>query len=661
MKRLFSILLSLAVIALSMVSAVTVLADDETTINRYNVVFVIDASTSMKYSDPDNNRFEATDLFLGMLADDGNYVGSVLFNGNVTSEDIVEVNGNSTKKSVSEALRNSTLGADTNIGGALLKATELLESNANESLPSIIILLSDGNTDFDDEKQIQQSKEQKETALETARDKGYTIYAVSLNSDGTADTQELKRIAAATEGGVFEEVSDAADLKEIFDKFYTKIYGTKSSKLVDEKIGSDAKITKNFTVSDVGVEEVNIAVFGEVGSCSLTNPDGEKLSASEMEDITFAADTFKIIKLINPQAGKWTLTATGKAGTKITVVKTYNVNLNIKTTVENEAESYKANSPIHITAKLFENNEEITDMSQYAGFKAIIKVTDYDGNIKYEDEVGQAGENGFEFSFTPEELNTYYADISVEGTEVYAEAEQLVFNIGNTAPQAVEDTIKKHINIWPFLIKTNATVDLSQAAEDNEDETLNFKVVSSTWNEDDYTLDGSSLTIDSFKNVSKGSFEVQAADTQGAYCTFNVKVTSTNIGVLAMILIIAAALIAVTAILLIANYKKMLPFIGEVIVKSTKDYKKDTIQKGRGQIKLSSFNVNFGGIDPKSYFQATGKNYIYFISKKPVFTDLKKVKKVKIDSNFDVQIYSDEERTKGIEVNFNSFKNNLLF
>lgn len=663
MKKLISIFLSVAIITFSLIPILSFADDEKTTINRFNVIFVIDASTSMKYSDAKNNRFEATDLFLGMLANDGNYVGTVVFNGNVSSTDITEVDGNSAKKSLSKSIRDSKLDADTNIGGALLKATNLLEQKANSELPSIMILLSDGNTDFDDPKQVQESKEQKETALEIARDKGYSVYAVCLNSDGKADGKELENIAKATNGGMFEEVNNSADLKDVFDKFYTQIYGTKSSKLVDDTIGENGKIVKEFPVSDVGVEEVNIAVFGDVDSCYIENPNGEKLSKSEMDDITFSAETFKLVKLVNPEKGKWTFTATGKPGAKVTVVKTYNVNLSVKTTVESETDSYKVNNPIKIFAKIYENDQEITDLSKYSEFKGVLKVTDYDGNAVYETEVTQATDNGFEFSFTPTDLNTYYASVSVEGSEVYANAEELTFNVGNTPPTVIEDTIKKHINIWPFLIKTDSTIDLSKAAKDNEDDTLNYKIVSSTWNNEDYTIDGNNLTIDSFKNVSKGSFEIQAYDSQGAFCTFNVKITSTNIGILAMILMIAGILIAVITLVVIAKILNGKAFMGEVTSTNLQTYQSNKPTKSRGKLKLSAFQIGDTGFDKNAYFQATGKDYVYFISKKPISTDsmLSKSKKIKIENNLLTRIYSDDDHTKGIEVKFISYKNNPMF
>ena len=82
--------------------------------------------------------------------------------------------------------------------------------------------------------------------------------------------------------------------------------------------------------------------------------------------------------------------------------------------------------------------------------------------------------------------------------------------------------------------------------------------------------------------------------------------------------------------------------------------------KNRGRIKLLSFQIGQTGFHNKCYFQATGKNYVYFVSKKAVTTDSTygKTKKVKIDSSMDIKIFSDEEQMRGISVRFESLLNN---
>ena len=55
-------------------------AEENTSANRFNVVFVIDASGSMNNTDSAKWRFEAMDLFLGLATDEGNRIGAVVFN-----------------------------------------------------------------------------------------------------------------------------------------------------------------------------------------------------------------------------------------------------------------------------------------------------------------------------------------------------------------------------------------------------------------------------------------------------------------------------------------------------------------------------------------------------------------------------------------------------
>ena len=85
-----------------------------------------------------------------------------------------------------------------------------------------------------------------------------------------------------------------------------------------------------------------------------------------------------------------------------------------------------------------------------------------------------------------------------------------------------------------------------------------------------------------------------------------------------------------------------------------------TPMKNRGQLKLSAFQIGNTGFDQKSYFQATGKNYVYFVAKKPFTSDSAygKVKKLKIEASQDVIIYSDADQTRGMKVRFESMLNN---
>lgn len=77
------------------------------TMNKFNVVLVTDASGSMKQTDPNQYRFEAIDLFVGLISNGGNYVGSVVFGDGVESEyPIGEVKNKADKTAVTDDIKN---------------------------------------------------------------------------------------------------------------------------------------------------------------------------------------------------------------------------------------------------------------------------------------------------------------------------------------------------------------------------------------------------------------------------------------------------------------------------------------------------------------------------------------------------------------------------
>ncbi len=632
--------------------------------NRYNVVLVVDASGSMEDTDPDEYRFEAIELFVSLLANGGNRVGGVVFGTGVrATQDITEIKGKTEKNALIEQIRSQTAKGWTDTGGALNAAVEMLDNGADDNLPSIIILLTDGITEMSDDKKTAESIEKKEDALEAARDKGYQIYTIALNCDQSANSTEMQQIANAT-GGEYREVTSATDLQSVFDVYYQLIYGTQSIQLVDEAVPESGMISRDFNVADVGVEEVNIVVFGEVDSCTLSRPGNVETSEAEMDEYLYSAKTFTLLKVSDPENGIWNLTVKSEPGATIKIFKIYNSNLNIKSYLVTKKDSYNINDEIRFITKLLENETVISDTSKYLGYGAVLTVKDYYGNIVYTQTVTEATINGFEHTFVPKDYGTYYVQIEVNNEELNAESEKFAINVGNVPPVTVNEVVKWHITRWPFLFKTNSTLDLNGNATDNEDAELKYSIVSSTWLEDDYSLDGSKLTINKF-SVAKGSFTINAYDSLGAYCVFEVKVTSTNVGLWVVILILVG-IVTTLAVIGILTYKSLgIPFMGTVTVENLITGESASRQKSRGRIKLSSFQIGQTGINKnaKVYFQATGKNYVYLKSSKPLYSDylFKKSKKIKIESSVDVRISTSQDFENGIIVRFESMLNNDLY
>lgn len=658
MKKLLCSILALLLVVLLVVPVAA--SANSSQMNRYNVVFVTDASGSMNSTDPDKLRFEAIDLFVGLLANGGNCVGSVVFaNGVISQYPLQEVRNKNDKKVITDDLKDQPVIGWTDIGGGLQTALNLLENGGDKDIPSIVILLTDGNTEMATKELTAKSIAEKEDAMERARQKGIRIFTISLNKNKNANSNEMKQIANAT-GGEFREVSEASDLQDVFDLYYQLIYSTQSTKLVDENVPDSGIISRDFSVIDLGVEEVNVVIFGDTRDCKLTKPDGNVIPQNEMQDMIYEGKTFTLIKITNPTYGTWNLSVDATPDSTIKIFKIYNANLQVEAKIENEKDSYVKGEPINILARIKENNSVVVDTSEYQGYQAILSVTDYNNNEVFSQTVDEASMDGYHLSFTPEDYGTYYALVSVENEELFAETETMTFNVGNTPPITVTDVIKKHVNIWPFLIKTDASIDLSGAAKDTEDASLNYRVRSSTWLDEDYTLDGSTLTIDHF-SVSKGSFSIEAYDSLGAYCTFEVQVTSTNIGLLAAILIFGGGLLALAIIVFLAWRLSQKLFMGQFEVENlAPPYQSAVRQKNRGKLRLRSLQIGPTGFDKDAHFQATGKNFVYFVSKKPVYNDYTgtKAKKIRIESSTDIKISPTEDYQAGIRVRFESMLNN---
>lgn len=99
------------------------------------------------------------------------------------------------------------------------------------------------------------------------------------------------------------------------------------------------------------------------------------------------------------------------------------------------------------------------------------------------------------------------------------------------------------------------------------------------------------------------------------------------------------------------------PFFGTVTAQSNCNgsYKGTSRDKKYGRIKLSAFGMDPTGLDyNKSYFQATGKNYIYLVTNKPVIWNGQKTNKVRIQSGSNVIITVNAGENRQLEIKFES-------
>ncbi len=655
-QKALSVLLSLVLVACLGFAAMPVFAQSENG-NHYNVVLVVDGSGSMTWTDSQNWRFEAINQFVGLLAQQGNCLGAVVFDHDIqVSMDLSDITSKSDKKTVTDAIQNYEvdINGDTNIGLALNSAINMLEQDGKQDLPSVIVLLSDGNTDMDEEEAEQESLDQKADAIDRARDKDIPIYTVCLNEDGSANTSELKQIADAT-GGNFEEVGDAQDLKKVFQSFYNLIYGTSTKNLIpSQTFDASGIIETDFTVPPVCVQEANIIIDGDVKVIELTRPDGSAVSDAEIDDMTTASTSFTLVKIVEPEAGIWHIKLQGDPGNTVQVDIVYNSNFSIQFSLQQE-EDIPVNTAKTFTTKIIDGSTAVTGQSTYAEFDAKLIIANAQGEAL--DTVTMApGNDAFSVDYSFDEIGTYYVSTSVEGEELNQTTDPVMVNVGNTAPYlAGEDTLTKKIYRLPFGNKEVA-IDLTGMAKDAEDSTLTYKVMSTAFLPEDYNMDSAgTLTMQDY-SVSKGSFTVNAYDSMGAYCSFTVKVTTVNVALWTVIVILIAALIvaAVFGILLWIALQK--PFMGTCYAQSMVDgsYSQwSEVRKARGRVKLSNFGIPLPqGISGTAYLQASSKNYVTLVSKTPFYCRGQMVKEMRVTA-FDIEVRADQNSMDAIWIHFN--------
>jgi len=677
-KRCVAVILALVVALILAVPAFAASAGAGD-VNRFNVVILLDSSGSMNYTDPENLRARAIERFTALLAEKGNYYGAVVFSTDVVKTEVPTlITDKSGKQKVVDTLASVTPvdTDDTNIGAGLAKAVELLKTNGDPSLDSVIVFLSDGNTDFGSQEKSKQadmetkSKTDRDEALQEARDSGIRVYSVCLNVPNTvnqvADTDEMRRIAEGS-GGEFMEVNSAADIQDVFEKFYQLIYGIDVTDGV-EKIPEDGKLIYDINIPGFGIEEVNVVINGAVSSISLTDPSGNERD----EDVTIS-DVDAFLKITDVEPGTWQMLVEGNPGDEIRIKMIPNAALGVEVSTDPAGSNATTGDDFTVSAVLKSDGRYADSDEQYDGYSALLRVLDAYGQ---EIESHDMTLNGGRFEYTTDSFKSgTYKFMVTASCQYFSRSSEVTgpvtFSVAppppNTAPVAYETPVKESVTLWPFF-KNSLDIDMKTLASDAEDDAagipLHYEIVSSSFIDGkDYNRAGDVITIDHF-GLSKGAFTIRATDSGGLSCDIEVIVSSVNVGLIALIAIGAGIIIfvAVVAILLWIALNKR--FMGACYVTPFDDqgnyYPEVKREKGRGRIPLSNFGINLPDFDTrKCYFQASGKDYVEFVTNKEYFGGGHKGKKFRVDGNgFDVQIATDQFAGRGIKVRFVSRLNN---
>ena len=630
-------------------------------LERFNVMLVIDGSGSLVYGDnaTDANglRYDALDLFLALLTNSGNNVGAIVFDNDpqnyLLNTGLQSITGKSDKISLSDQIRQAGTRDDTDIGSALLTAVETLNAqSAQNGMESVIILFSDGRTDLGgDQEAYEASLENKETAITTAQTAGIPVYSICLNATSVADPAELQEISSRTSGS-FVAVSSPEDLTGAFEAFYNLIFSTSSSERVTSSFPSSGKLTFNIDVPTYGAEEVNIILDTDgAGQAQLTAPSGP-MSAADMKDSTMTGGDFNIIKLVDPEVGRWTLELSGVPQDNVTINVIYNIDTSAVLATADGGSDYGAGDTVTLQAALYQNGVPITDSTVTSEYTAELTFTNMADNSTQTVEMN-AGPNGsFTYDFQENDFNSYSVQVVFRYSNMSIPSNTIPVNFGNTAPVVASDQqlVEESVIVTPVSGRERS-FDLSNYFSDAQGDPITYSVASSQLVDGSVTLNGSNLTVNTAKSRS-GDLVLRGTDPQGAYSEMTIRFQVTNLTP-AIFSVIVAALVAVIVIVSIIVYKKThIPFRGSITVTSATSMSGSGRSHAnfKGKIKLLYFAIGSCGMDAKKcWFVAQPGNRLEFRSPVPVYWNGMPTKKVNL-LNGSTEIYADENRTLGIRV-----------
>ena len=633
-------------------------------LERFNVMLVIDGSGSLVYgsdaTDANGLRYDALDLFLALLTNSGNQVGAIVFDDDaqnyLLNTGLQPVSGKPDKLALSEQIRNAGTRNDTDIGSALLTAVETLNAqSAQNGMESVIILFSDGRTDLgDNEEAYNTSLENKETAITTAQAAGIPVYSICLNATPVADPAELQEISTRTSGD-FVSVSSPEDLTGAFESFYNLIFATSSSERVTSTFPADGTLRFDIDVPTYGAEEVNIILDTDgVGQVQLNAPSGP-LTAAEVEDFTMSGGDYDVIKLVDPEVGRWNLTLSGVPQDNVTINVIYNIDSTAVLSTADGNTDYGAGDTVTLQAQLYQGGAPITDSSVTSEYTVSLSLTNMaDGSVETVDMV--PGSNGqFTYNFLEEDFNSYeiQADFKYSNLDILSNPVHL--NFGNTAPVVPDDQklIEESVIVTPVTGRER-TFDLSSYFSDTQGDSLTYSISSSQLVDDTASLDGSVLTVNTAKSRS-GDLVLRAADPQGAYSEMTIRFKVTNLTP-AIFGLIVAAIVAALIVAGLSIYRATHRlFRGTLSVSNVNASMSGATPRShasfRGKLKLSYFVVGSCGMDAnKCCFVALPGRRLEFRSPKPVYYNGIAKTNIMILPGI-TELYADENRTQGICIN----------
>ncbi|WP_338554135.1 vWA domain-containing protein [Paenibacillus sp. KS-LC4] len=389
--------------------------------SQIDAVLVLDVSQSMSTSDPAGIGNEAMKMFIDMLSEKGDQVGIVSYTDQIQREKaLLEISSAADKTNLKQFIDQLKRGAYTDIAVGVKEAVQILNDGADPDHEPLIIVLADGNNDFNSKSGRTQADSDADMAeaLKEATSKGYPVYTIGLNADGKLNKAALESVSQQTGGKSFS-TNTAADLPQILSEIFAS-HSQLNVVPVDSFTADGNYQDVKITVPNSNVLEANISITSSKQvEARLIDPAGNKIAIPSDQVLLSTSKTYSLMKLLKPEEGDWTLQVKGADRDKIDINLIFNYDLALEMD-KLQSSSYSKGDSIPINAYLVSGGSKLSDQEQYRNMKAVLYVNDLDSGTTEEVQLSNAGDH-FEGTYKVADKHDYELKVRAEEASFYRE------------------------------------------------------------------------------------------------------------------------------------------------------------------------------------------------------------------------------------------------
>ena len=286
-----------------------------------DAVLVLDVSGSMNFADPDRLSYEAMMMFIDMLSIAGDRVGIVAYNDRiVASRELTLIQGQEDKDDLKDFIAGLTVGGFTDITLGLSEALRILDVGHELPNKPVIILFTDGNNHLSPGHPWTQYDLDRATEhiITHAKDRGYPIYTIGLNYDGTLNHAYIQRFSDET-GALSFETTIAYNLPDILSAIFASQMDVTIIEIGEIEADGELHVFPVY-IPDEMVLEANITFLsGQLIDVGLYDPLNRPVPLDGYWAVFSRASHYAVLKIISPTPGEWTLSVRGAAGDRIRI------------------------------------------------------------------------------------------------------------------------------------------------------------------------------------------------------------------------------------------------------------------------------------------------------------------------------------------------------